>query len=586
MAESALETSNQALAPVTAGRVAAATAGTPAPAGKANEPIIRAILNQPGVQRTLPAIVMLFSLAALAFIYSYVSAPVGRPLFSELSDSDRQVAYDALLAGGEYGAYLDTNTGQLMVPEDKYFSAKLFLASQNIPRSASNAGFESLLENSSMTTSRNMELGLIRTQLQRDLEQTIGQIGAVRKARVHIAEPQQSPFIKNRAPAKASVYIEPYSGRQLTQTNIQAIVHLVSSSIPYLPAENVTVIDNRGALLSGPRDQDNALSLTMSQTEHELSIEDTYRSRIDQILGAIVGYDNVNAQVDVMLNFTAVETTYEDFDRDNTGGATRSESVSQDEQETNAGNGAEAGTFVETPGATEVKENTTQTSSSTTRNFELDREIRYVKQQVGTIDRITVSVVIDPKAILARDESADANEQISPERQAQFEDLIKGVIGFDEQRGDVVKVVPTSFNNRYEDYEEPPQTTFEMVQGYVQDPTIKYLTQTLIAVFLVLLTLFTVVRPAIKYYTAGRSVGAAARSADGELSAADVERIRHGDDGNLEEIKSKLMPKRSSIPEDMLNTANTYEDKIAVMRMMVADDPGRVANLLKRMINA
>jgi flagellar M-ring protein FliF len=95
-----------------------------------------------------------------------------------------------------------------------------------------------------------------------------------------------------------------------------------------------------------------------------------------------------------------------------------------------------------------------------------------------------------------------------------------------------------------------------------------------------------VVRPAIRYYTAGRQGGAGARAADGELSAADVERIRQGDDGNLEEIKSRLMPKRSSIPEDMLNTANTYEDKIAVMRMMVADDPGRVANLLKRMINA
>jgi flagellar M-ring protein FliF len=586
MAEPALDTSNQALAPTTTGRVA-----TPTPASAAlsapSEPIIRSILNQPGVQRTLPAIVMLFSLAALAFIYSYVSAPVGRPLFSELSDADRQVAYDALLAGGEYGAYLDSNTGLLMVPEDKYFSAKLFLASQNIPRSASTAGFESLLENSSLTTSRNMEMGLMRTQLQRDLEQTIGQIGSVRKARVHIAEPQQSPFIKNRAPAKASVYIEPYNGRQLTQTNIQAIVHLVSSSIPYLPAENVTVIDNRGALLSGPREQDNAMSLTMSQTEHELSIEDTYRSRIDQLLGAIVGYDNVNAQVDVMLNFTAVETTYEDFDRDNTGGATRSESVSQDEQRSNNEGGApEAGTFVETPGATEVQENSTQTSSSTTRNYELDREIRYVKQQVGTIDRITVSVVIDPKAILAGVEAADANGQISPERIAEFEELIKGVIGFDESRGDVIKVVPTTFNNRYDDFEEQPQTTFEMIQGYIQDPTVKYLSQTLIAVLLVLLTLFTVVRPAIKYYTAGRSVGGANRSADGELSAADVERIRQGDDGNLEEIKSKLMPKRSSIPEDMLNTANTYEDKIAVMRMMVADDPGRVANLLRRMINA
>ncbi|MEC7991203.1 MAG: flagellar M-ring protein FliF C-terminal domain-containing protein, partial [Pseudomonadota bacterium] len=226
------------------------------------------------------------------------------------------------------------------------------------------------------------------------------------------------------------------------------------------------------------------------------------------------------------------------------------------------------------------------TSSSTTRNYELDREIRYVKQQVGTIDRITVSVVIDPKAILAGAEAADANGQISPERIAEFEELIKGVIGFDESRGDVIKVVPTTFNNRYDDFEEQPQTTFEMIQGYIQDPTVKYLSQTLIAVLLVLLTLFTVVRPAMKYYTAGRSMGGANRSADGELSAADVERIRQGDDGNLEEIKSKLMPKRSSIPEDMLNTANTYEDKIAVMRMMVADDPGRVANLLRRMINA
>ena len=581
MAESALEPSNQALAPAAPNRVAAANAA-PAPVSQASEPIIRSILNQPGVQRTLPAIVVLFSLAALAFIYSYVSAPVGRPLFSELPESDRQVAYDALLAGGEYGAYLDTNTGQLMVPEDKYFSAKLFLASQNIPRSVSGAGFESLLENSSMTTSKNMEQGLIRSQLQRELEQTIRQISHVRKVRVHIAEPQQSPFIKNRAPAKASVYIETYSGRALTDSNIQAIIHLVSSSIPYLPSENVAVIDSKGMLLSGPQGIDDAMSLTTSQNEHELSIEQTYRNRIDQLLGAIVGYENINAQVDVMLNFTAVETTYEDFDRDNEGGKTRSESVNQDQQESKAGGDAEVGTFVNTPAATEVAENSTQTSSSTTRNYELDREIRYVKQQVGTIDRVTVSVVVDPRSLI----SADGTEVDIEARKQEFEDLIEGVIGFDETRGDKVTVVTSSFNRGMENIEEPPKTTFEMVQEYTQDPTIKYLVQTLIAVFLVLLTLFTVVRPAIKYYTAGRQGGLGARGADGELSADDVERIRQGDDGNLEEIKSRLMPKRSSIPEDMLNTANTYEDKIAVMRMMVADDPGRVANLLKRMINA
>ena len=581
MAESALEPSNQALAPATPNRVAAPNVA-PAPASQANEPIIRSILNQPGVQRTLPAIVVLFSLAALAFIYSYVSAPVGRPLFSELPESERQVAYDALLAGGEYGAYLDTNTGQLMVPEDKYFSAKLFLASQNIPRSVSGGGFESLLENSSMTTSKNMEQGLIRSQLQRELEQTIRQISHVRKVRVHIAEPQQSPFIKNRAPAKASVYIETYSGRKLTDSNIQAIIHLVSSSIPYLPSENVAVIDSKGMLLSGPQGIDDAMSLTTSQTEHELSIEQTYRTRIDELLGSIVGYENINAQVDVMLNFTAVETTYEDFDRDNEGGKTRSESVNQDQQESRSGGDAEVGTFVNTPAATEVSENATQTSSSTTRNYELDREIRYVKQQVGTIDRVTVSVVVDPRSLAG----ADGAEVDIEARKQEFKELIEGVIGYNEERGDKVTVVTSSFNRGMENIEEPPKTTFEMVQEYTQDPTIKYLAQTLIAVFLVLLTLFTVVRPAIRYYTAGRQGGAGARAADGELSAADVERIRQGDDGNLEEIKSRLMPKRSSIPEDMLNTANTYEDKIAVMRMMVADDPGRVANLLKRMINA
>ena len=581
MAESALEPSNQALAPATPNRVAAPNVA-PAPASQANEPIIRSILNQPGVQRTLPAIVVLFSLAALAFIYSYVSAPVGRPLFSELPESERQVAYDALLAGGEYGAYLDTNTGQLMVPEDKYFSAKLFLASQNIPRSVSGGGFESLLENSSMTTSKNMEQGLIRSQLQRELEQTIRQISHVRKVRVHIAEPQQSPFIKNRAPAKASVYIETYSGRKLTDSNIQAIIHLVSSSIPYLPSENVAVIDSKGMLLSGPQGIDDAMSLTTSQTEHELSIEQTYRTRIDELLGSIVGYENINAQVDVMLNFTAVETTYEDFDRDNEGGKTRSESVNQDQQESKSGSDAEVGTFVNTPAATEVSENATQTSSSTTRNYELDREIRYVKQQVGTIDRVTVSVVVDPRSLAG----ADGAEVDIEARKQEFKELIEGVIGYNEERGDKVTVVTSSFNRGMENIEEPPKTTFEMVQEYTQDPTIKYLAQTLIAVFLVLLTLFTVVRPAIRYYTAGRQGGAGARAADGELSAADVERIRQGDDGNLEEIKSRLMPKRSSIPEDMLNTANTYEDKIAVMRMMVADDPGRVANLLKRMINA
>lgn len=597
MAESALQTETQALAPV---RSADDARGAPSmnqvplnqPANNVSPPIIKTILEQPGVQRTLPGIVVLFGLAALALLYSYVSAPAARPLFPDLTESDRQVAYDALLSAGNFGAYLDKNTGQLMVSENEYFDAKLYLASQNIPRSASSGGFEELLSNDSMTRSRNMEAAQLKEFDERELKETIEAIYSIKSARVQIARPQQSVFIRDKEPAKASVYVEPYGGRIISPANIQAIVHLVSSSVPFLPPENVAVISNSGMLLTAKQEENGLMQAASKQLEQKQALESDYRNRIEQIMSKFVGFDKVRSEVDIALDFTQVETTYEDFDKDGTGGLTRSEILNLDETESNANEGAEAaGTFVQAPEQTELnqRDSSKQTSSSTTKNYELDREIRYVKGQIGVINRLTVSVAFDRNEFIRTNGNALADgslpEELTEQQLLNLENLIKGAIGFDADRGDQVTLVPMVFFQP-ELIEAEPETFWDTMEGWFNDPTIRYLVQTILASILVILTLFALIRPALKFYMNGTRNSSGPGVVSGELSPQELELLRQGDAGAIQDIKTKLMPKRSSIPEDMLDTANTYDEKIALMKMISADDPGRVANLVKRMLNA
>ena len=597
MAESALDTNSQALSPANSGeanRIASPLGQMPGinSGPSPSTPIIRTILEQPAVQRTLPGIVVLFGLAILALIYSYVSAPAARPVFPDLTEADRQVAYDALLSAGSFGAYLDKNTGQLMIPENEYFDAKLFLASQNIPRSASSGGFDEILANDSMTRSRNMEAAQLKEFDERELKETIEAIYSIKSARVQIARPQQSVFVRNREPAKASVYVEPYGGRIISASNIQAIVHLVSSSVPFLPPENVAVINNSGVLLTASSGESAPMQMATKQIEQKQTLEADYRNRIEQIMSKFVGFDKVRSEVDIVLDFTQVETTYEDFDKAGNGGITRSEILNVDEQETSSGDdGPAAGTFVQAPEQTEAVpgENSKQISSSTTKNYELDREIRYVKNQVGVIDRLTVSVAFDRNEFLRTNGEPLADGSLpnvlSDEQLASLERLIKAAIGFDENRGDVVTLVPMVFYQPVIEAPEP-ETFWDALEVWFNDPTIRYLVQMTLAAILVVLVLFALVRPALKFYMTGSRNRVGLGISSGELSPREVELLRQGDAGAIQDIKTKLMPKKSSIPEDMLDTANTYDEKIALMKMISADDPGRVANLVKRMLSA
>ena len=562
----------------------AETAGDQLPAEGVGVTGPLAVLDNPAVRRALPAIFGVIALMVCILFYLWVSAPGYRSVYPGMSEADKQQARDALTAGG-YMSRVDINTGALEVREDQYHEARILLASQDIPRSSSLGGIETLLEQGSMTTSRFMEQVSYRAAIEGELAKTISEISSIKAARVHLAEPQQSVFVRNQTPAKASVVVVPYPGRVVTPSQIRAIVHLVSASVPYLPNENVAVVDNTGNLLTDSEGE-TAMTLTTAQSEHKRSMEMSYQRRIEQILASIVGVGNVKSEVDVALDFTEVEATFEEFDKGGVGPRTRSESLDFEKDASLAAEGL-PGSFSNAPpegaeltATNEVGDNPVDTadgisSSSSTRNYELDREIRYVKQQVGRIDRISVAVVINQDAFA----TVEGDEQggITEEELARFTDVVKGVVGFSEARGDTVTVVPSSFA-------VPVDLTPQI--AWWQDEQIVDLVKYGASLLLILLVLLMVVRPIIKANTEEEDLDMPMVTADGELSDEDLEMIKLGEGENIEEIKARLKPKKSSIPLDMLDTANTYDDKVTVLRMLVAEDAARVAQLLKRMIQA
>ena len=541
--------------------------------------------DQPAVRQALPAIILVTVIAICFLFYLYMTAPTYRALNPGMTEADRQAARTAL-EGTAISFRIDTRTGELTVPDNEYHEARMFLAGQNIPRSSNLGSLDSLLEQGSMTTSRFMEQVSYRAAMEKELGKSVSEIGTIKAARVHLAEPQQSVFVRNQTPAKASVVVVPHPGSIVTRNQIQAIIHLVSSSIPYLPAENVTVVDNTGSLLTSS-DGEAAMTLTSAQTEHKRSVERGYQSRIEQILGPIVGLGNVRSEVDVTVNFTEVETTSEAYDRGGSGPKTRSESLDF-ERDGSMEAGGLPGSFSNTPpddpsfvadpglGTTNAGQSVSNSASSAIRNYELDREIRYTKQQVGQIERLSVAVVINEAALGVVEELKEGEEgltEVSPEDLERLTQVVKGAVGFNEARGDIVTVMPTSFAS--------PVETVDDIDWY-RDPDILDLIKYGAGIVMILGVLLFVVRPLLMPAQEDEEIEIPRELQDGELSDKDLVDLQAGE--SLEEIKAKLVPKKSSIPLEMLDQSQSYDDKVAVLRMIVADEPARVAGLFRKMI--
>jgi flagellar M-ring protein FliF len=547
---------------------------------------IENVLAQPSVRKLLPFISIAVVLIFFALTYAWVSATPYRPVMPNLQEADQQAAFDAL-KNNDFQPKIDPTSGQITVPSHRFHEARIFLAAQGIPKAGA-TGMEALRDHSSMTTSQFME----------QVKVSIMQIGTVQSARVHLALPKQSVFVRDRTPPKASVVVTPQQGRVVSPAQVQAIVHMISSSVPYLAPENVTVVDNVGKLLTESATE-SKLGLTAAQEQHKQQLEEIYRQRVVQILAPVVGESNVRSQVNLNLDFTQIESTTEDFDNRDKGPKTRSEVLAEERGSLKEASGV-PGALSNTPPANatastnttvDPKEGQTEskstTSSRSTRNFEIDRTVRHVRNATGGVTKVSVAVVINerPAPAPAKDAPVDPNAAktvpFTEQELAQMQQLVRGVVGFDEKRGDLVTVVPAKFE---------PGEPMETIPWYLEYAVQTGIKSGLIALSFIVFLLI-VVRPVMRNILeaqakAAEEAEAQKALADGELSPEDMRMIQIGEGESLEEIKAKLKPKKSAISADMLDTANTYDDKVALIRMLVAEDSGRVANVLKKMIKA
>jgi len=570
--------------------LAANEGAAPAPAGMLAP--LQQMMQQPGVKKAIPFVLMGFAVLLFVITYMTMNAPNYRPIMPGMNEADQQTAFEALKQA-EFKPVLDSATGQITVPTSRYHEARIFLASKGLPKT-SNAGIDSLKDQSAMTTSQFMEQVRYTAAMEQELARSITQIDSIQSARVHLALPKQSVFVRDRTPPKASVVVTPFPGRFVSPTQVQALVHLVASSVPLMSTENVTVVDNQGKLITDTTSEA-ALGLTTAQTQHKQKMEDVYRQRVTQILVPIVGDANVRSQVNMSLDFTQTETTTEDFDNRKEGPKTRSEALSEDKNTLKDASGIPGALSNTPPPAPTTNTNTTSTpaggsadkvtsTNRSTRNFELDRSVRHVKAATGTVERLSVAVVINERAPQTKNEKGEPMDAkpnpYTEEEITRMQSLVRGVVGFNEARGDVVTVVQAKFE---------PEQVFDMSVPWYKDEIVVNNLKTGLLGLLFVAFIMMVIRPAVMHFINPPPPPVdpallAGPLADGELSEEDKKALQDGDMESMEELKAKMMPKKSNISAEMLDTANTYDDKVALVRIIVADDAARVASVLKNMI--
>lgn len=515
----------------------------------------------PAVRQILLLVGVAGSVAAGFAIVLWSQTPDFSRLYSGLESADASQVVEALRAA-EIEFKVDTESGTVMVPQSRLHDARLELASQGLPQGSS-SGMESLKEQSAFGQSQFREKALYQNALETELARTISYIGSVRDARVHLALPKQSAFIRDRKPASASVMLNLYRGKELGSGQIASIVHLVASSVPDLLASNITLIDQQGRLLSSGEQQAGDL-LNEKHFKFAARLEANYKRRIEDLLTPILGPGRVRAEVVADLDFTVTEETRESFDPN--GRALISESISNNQRggsntsaqgipgalsnqppETTASNAAQSDTSMVT----------TNSSSSSTRNFEVDRTVTYKQPQSGTIRRLSIAVLVDSSPRDGADESATTS--VEDFDAAGLTSLIKEAVGFDEARGDTIAFVQAAF--------QPAAAALPVVEPKIwEKPGVINIAKQALGVALVLGLAFGLVRPLMKNLLA---TNAAATKSISNSPGSGVFMLPHA---------GQVAGAGMQLP--------SYDEKVAAARNISGHDPAKVAQVVKKWVGA
>jgi flagellar M-ring protein FliF len=532
----------------------------------------RGLLDIPGLKQAGLLAGVAAAVAAAIWLVLWSQGQNYTVLYGQLSERESGQVMDALTAAGI--EFKLNPSGAVSVAESKVQEARIRLASQGLPQSDS-MGIEMIQKDSALGTSSMMETARYQSVLETELARTIIKVQGVQSARVHLALPKASVFLRDARKATASVMLQLYPGRHLEPGQVAAIVHLVASSVPELGPSDVTVVDQAGSLLNSP-DESAEAAATTRQFEYTRKLEETYQRRIIELLEPIVGAGRVRATVTADLDFTQTEETHENYDPQKT--AVRSEQTSSDMRK--AADGAEGipgalsnqppGTSgapvlpgaAATPGSpangqTAAGAGPSSSSSRSTRNFEVDRTLSYVKQPTGNLKRLSVGVVFDDWQKVG-DDGKVTTSPMSDADIKRFAQLVKESIGLKDDRGDKLDVINQAFKTN------PPIPPVDGLPLW-QQPWVAQLAKQIVGVGLVLMVALLVLRPLMKSLT--KSAARVVSTSGGSELDGDKVSLSGGAANAI-----KLQP--------------SFEQQIAAARTLVGQDPRRAAQVVKDWVAA
>lgn len=527
------------------------------------------LASNPILRQLMIMVSIAASVALGVAVVLWSQTPTYSLLYGNLSQQDAGEVVTAL-EQANIKFKVDDTSGAVMVASKDLYQARLKLAGSGLPRGNS-MGFELLQQETGLGTSRAVEAARFHRALEGELARTIATLSPVQSARVHLATPKQSVFVRKKNVPSASVVVKLYAGRSLEKSQVASIVHLVASSVPELEASKVTVVDQKGTLLSADMDA-REMMLTANQFEYTKTLEDHYRKRVMDILTPFLGEDNISAQVTAEVDFTLTEQTAERFNPDMP--ALRSEQVNEESSKLSAVQGVPgavsnqppaAGTAPQTAGGqagAAVEESPLNSSKQATRNYELDKTISHTRLSASNLKRLSVAVVVDNIVTTAEDGTVSSRER-TPEEVSRISDLVKEAIGYSAQRGDSVRVVNAAFQ-----IPEPPASLPEI--PIWEEPWVWDIAKQVGGLVLVLVLIFVVLMPTLKKLIA---TPVYTQAPMGSGMAPGRQMAMQGG-GGMYQVEGEGEAVKLPGPAK-------YEDTLKAARQMVNDDPKRVAQVVK-----
>ena len=534
-----------------------------------------------GLRPLLLLVGLAAAVAAGVGVTLWTKGPTFSVLYATLADEEAAAVTRSLsTAGIEYR--MEAGSGGISVPAERLNEARMLLAEQGTLQSG---GFANLSKEGGFGVSAFMEGARYQHALETELAKTIASLQQVAAARVHIAAGRNSSFIRDRTPARASVFLQLKAGRKLSSEQVTAIVNLVGSSVADIDPEQVTVVDQTGRLLSSPKGR-GEFALRDQQVEFARQMEEMYSQRVEALIAPLVGAGRVRAEVSAQFDMSASEEAREQFNPQ--GVVVRSEQLSEDRSGTAVARGipgsasnqatAAAATPAD-PAAAAASTNATPpppASVQSTRNYEIDRTVAYTRQPAGRLKRLSVAVLVDHVQVPGRD-GKPTDAPLTREQIDRITALVKDAVGFDTARGDSVSVI----NSPWRGDPRLTATDLETVPFYEQA---WFLDVAKIVAGLIALTLLMlmVIRPLTQRITA-------MLPRPPEPADADVDRFipsrnlpvvagaggEGGQPGTAVAGAGSTEMQRKKAP-------TKYDEQVEFARQLVQEDPARVAQVVRK----